>query len=64
MSGGLQVLRLKESWYQLCQDRKEWLARCHEGVDEVASCRKRNTCCQQSVPLYMNAGDHLENKEI
>lgn len=33
-------LGMKESWYQLCQDRKQWLARCREGVDEVASCKR------------------------
>ena len=43
MSGDLQALRMKEEWYQLCQDRKEWAVRCKEGVNEVASCRK-NLC--------------------
>lgn len=25
ISGDLQVIGLKEGWYKLCQDRKEWL---------------------------------------
>ena len=41
MSGDLLAL---EEWYQLCQDRKEWAVRCREGVNKVASCRKKNTC--------------------
>ena len=44
MSGDLQAVGLKENWYQLCQNRKEWYERCQEGVDEVAACRKKNTC--------------------
>ena len=44
MSGDLLALGMKEEWYQLCQDRKEWAVRCREGVNEVASCRKKNTC--------------------
>ena len=44
MSGDLQAMRMKEGWYQLCQDREEWAVRCREGVSEVASCRRRNTC--------------------
>ena len=60
----------QQSWYQLCQERKKWLAKCHEGVDEVASCRKRNTfAAKQPVPRsilcsYVNAGEHLEDKVI
>ena len=44
MSGDLQAVKMKEDWYQLCQDRKEWTVKCHEGVDEVAACRRKNTC--------------------
>ncbi len=44
MSGDLLALRMKEELYQLCQDRKEWVVPCMEGVDEVASCRKKNAC--------------------
>ena len=33
MSGDLLALRMKEEWYQLCQDRKEWEVPCREGVD-------------------------------
>jgi len=44
MSGDLQAIGLKEGWYQLCQDRKQWSTSCHDGVEGVASCRKRNTC--------------------
>ena len=44
MSGDLQAICMKEDWYQLCQDRKEWYGKCRTGVDEVASCKRRNTC--------------------
>ena len=44
MSGDLLALGTKEEWYQLCQDRKEWAVQCRKGVNEVASCRKKNTC--------------------
>ena len=45
ISRDLQAIGLKEGWYKLCQDRKEWLVRCREGVDEVPFCIwKRNTC--------------------
>ena len=44
MLGDLQAVRMKEEWYQLCQDRKKWVKRCREGVGEVASSRRRNTC--------------------
>ena len=44
VSKDLQAIKLKGDWYQLSQDRKGWLAKCRKGVDEVASCRKRNTC--------------------
>ena len=44
ISGVMQAIVLKEDWYKLCQDRKEWLVRCRKGVDEVALCRKKNTC--------------------
>lgn len=43
-SGDLQAIGMKEGWYQLCQDKKDWCGRCRKGVDEVASCRRRNTC--------------------
>ena len=42
ISNDLQAVKLKNDWYQLCQDRMMWL-RCREGVNEVASCR-RKTC--------------------
>ena len=44
MSGDLQAICMKEDWYQLCQDRKEWYGKCRTGVDEVAYCKRRNTC--------------------
>ncbi len=40
----LSDLKMKDEWYQLCQDRKEWRKRCQEGVDSVASSRKRRSC--------------------
>ena len=40
----LQAIGAKENWYQLCQDRKGWYDQCCEGVDEVASCRRKNVC--------------------
>ena len=42
MSRDLQVLGLREN-YEVCQDRKEWTDRCKQGVDQVASCRERNS---------------------
>ena len=47
-SGDWQAIGLKEGWYQVCQDRTEWRQQCHEGVDEVASCRKKNICAANS----------------
>ena len=48
ISGDLQAIGLKESWYQLASyvkiRRKVWLERCREGVGEVAKYRKKNTC--------------------
>ena len=43
-SADLQAIGVKEGWYQLCEDRKEWSERCRVGVEEVASSRCRNTC--------------------
>ena len=67
MSGDLQAVGINESWYQLCQDRKQWLATCQEGVDEVASCRKMNTCTanrhSQDRPYVCVSGEHLEDKD-
>ena len=40
----LQALGAKEEWYKLCQDRKKWFECCRAGVNEVASCRKKNAC--------------------
>ena len=39
-----QCVGMKEDWYQIFQDWKEWFEHCCEGVDEVTFCRKRNTC--------------------
>ncbi len=45
-------LKMKEEWYQLCQDRKERRKRCKEGTDRVASCRKRRSCVANSQQTY------------
>ena len=50
VSGDLQMLGLKENWYEVCQDRKEWSDRCKQELDQVAPCRKRNTCAANSQP--------------
>ena len=46
----LQALGAKEEWYKkLYQDRKKWFECCRAGVNEVASCRKKNTCAANRV---------------
>lgn len=44
VSTDLQAIGLKKDWYQLSQDRNGWFTKSHSGVEEVASCRQRNTC--------------------
>ena len=45
LAGDLQAMHesLKDGWYQLCQNWEAWCASCYGG-NEVASCRKHNTC--------------------
>ena len=47
---GLADLGLKENWYEVCQDRKEWSKRCKQETDQVASCRKTIICAANSQP--------------
>ena len=35
--------RLKDGWYQLCQNWEAWFASCRDGVNKVVLCRKQNT---------------------
>ena len=44
MSRDLQMIGLKDDWYQVCPNRAEFCQRCLKGVDKVASCRKKNIC--------------------
>ena len=37
----LQALGAKE---EMCKDRKKWFECCKVGINEVASCRKKNMC--------------------
>ena len=43
-AGLLQAIGLKDGWYQLCQNREARFASCRDGVNEVVSYRKHNTC--------------------
>ncbi len=36
MAGDLQVIGLKDGWYQLCQNREAWFANCYDCVNKVA----------------------------
>ena len=62
----LKELKMKDEWYQLCQDRKEWRKRCQEGIDSVASSRKRRSCAanrQQPTSLFLCAcGRHFRRQ--
>ena len=44
VSADLQAIGMKEGWYGVCQERKEWLVRCRGGIEEMVSCQKQNTC--------------------
>ena len=48
MSRHLQAIGLKGDLYQVSQDRTDLCHRCLEGVDKVASCRKKCSCAAKS----------------
>ncbi len=45
----LQAIDVRDGWYQLCQDRKEWFDVCRDGVARVAA-RRKSTCLANREP--------------
>ena len=66
MAGDLQAIGLKDGWYQLCQNREAWFASCYDGVNEVASCMKHNTCAanrQLQDSHFVSVDERFDGKD-
>ena len=46
----VEAIGVGDGWYELCQDRKEWLWLCIEGMEKISRSRQKNTCSANSQP--------------